>query len=72
MELYGVVLVALITAVIGPTILEVVKKRLSEKKNHDPIRTEVEHSKIIHEELDDIRDLFKSDRVWITMYHNGG
>ena len=72
MELIGVVLVALITAVIGPTILEVVKKRLSEKKNHDPIRTEVEHSKIIHEELEDIRELFKSDRVWITMYHNGG
>ena len=43
MELIVVVLVALITAVIGPTILEVVKKRLSEKKNHDPIRTEVEH-----------------------------
>ena len=72
-ELFGVIVVSVITAIIGPSVVEYVKVKLSNpKKTTDHIRTEITHSKIIHHELEDIREILKGDRVWITMYHNGG
>ena len=73
LEMVGVILVAVITAVIGPAILEVVKVRLSSSSfQEDPIKKEIEHSTIINHEIDLIREEFKADRCWINMYHNGG
>ena len=72
-ELFGVIIVSVITAIIGPSVVEYVKVKLTNPKNTaDPIRTETTHSKIIHHELEDIREILKGDRGWITMYHNGG
>ena len=72
-ELFGVIVVSVITAIIGPSVVEYVKVKLRDpQKITDPIRNEIDHSKIIHHELEDIRELLKGDRVWITMYHNGG
>ena len=74
LEMIGIVIVAVITAILGPTIVEIVKSRLR-KKNMvvvDPIRTEVIASGTILDELDDIRETLKGDRVWVKMYHNGG
>ena len=71
-EMIGVILVAVITAVVGPTLLEVVKIKLRRSEQKDPIRAEIEHSGIILSEIEDIRETLKGDRCWITMYHNGG
>jgi len=71
-ELFGVIIVSVITAIIGPSMVEYVKVRLGDNKKDDPIRSEINHSKVIHHQLEEIRELLKGDRLWITMYHNGG
>lgn len=71
-EMIGVILVAVITAIVGPAILEVVKMRLKNPTSKDPIRSEVEHGAVILSEIEEIREILKGDRCWITMFHNGG
>ena len=68
----GIIIVAVITAVLGPTIVEIVKSRLRKKVTIDPIKNEVVQSATILDELDDIRITLEGDRVWVKMYHNGG
>jgi len=72
LEMIGVIIVAVITAVLGPTIVEIVKSRLRKKVTIDPIKNEVVQSATILDELDDIRITLEGDRVWVKMYHNGG
>lgn len=72
LEMVGVIIVAVITAIVGPTILEIVKVKLKNKNNPDPIRKEIEHGTVVNGEIEDIREELKADRCWITMYHNGG
>ena len=71
LEMIGIIIVAVITAVLGPTIVEIVKAKLRKKVTIDPIKNEVVQSATILDELDDIRKRLKSDRVWVKMYHNG-
>jgi hypothetical protein len=72
LEMIGIIIVAVITAVLGPTIVEIVKSRLRKKVTIDPIKNEVVQSATILDELDDIRITLEGDRVWVKMYHNGG
>lgn len=72
LEMIGIITVAVITAVLGPTIVEIVKAKLRKKVTVDPIKNEVVQSATILDELDHIRIKLKSDRVWVKMYHNGG
>ena len=73
METIGLVIVAVITAVIGPAVMEYIKLRFKSKEQiTDPIKREVKYTRVINDEIEDIRELFKGDRVWIVMYHNGG
>lgn len=72
-ELFGVIIVSVITAIIGPSVVEYVRLKLKNTGElKDPMRVEISHSTIIHHELEEIREIFKGDRIWITMYHNGG
>ena len=73
METIGLIIVAVITAVIGPAVMEYIKLRFKSKEQiTDPIKREVEYTRVINDEIEDIREFFKGDRVWIVMYHNGG
>jgi hypothetical protein len=72
MEIFATVLIALITAVIGPIVVEWVRIKLKKDTMSDPLRAELEYSKIIDEEIEDIRDYLNGDRIWISMFHNGG
>lgn len=73
-ELIGTVLVAMITALFGPAVVEYIKLKSSksEKENIDPVKKELEQSCVIVEEIEDIRGHLDADRVWITVIHNGG
>ena len=71
LEMIGIIIVAVITAVLGPTIVEIVKSRLRKKVTIDHIKNEVVQSATILDELDDIRITLEGDRVWVKMYHNG-
>jgi len=72
LEMIGIIIVAVITAILGPTIVEIVKIKLRKKVTIDPIKNEVVQSATILDELDEIRITLEGDRVWVKMYHNGG
>jgi len=69
------VLVALITAVIGPTILEIVKSKLAKKdqtNSHDAMFKEMEVDLQINEQLSFLLRELNCDRIWVSQFHNGG
>jgi len=47
-------------------------KTLVGKKTPDMIHDALIVSELIHHHIDDIRDKYNADRVWITQFHNGG
>jgi hypothetical protein len=71
-ELIGMVLVAIITALVGPAGLEYVKAKLSKPSSKDIVKDDVERNLVILDEITEIRDMLDADRIWITQFHNGG
>jgi hypothetical protein len=66
------VLVALITAVVGPIIVNWFKLKM-EKTQKGALMTEaLESSALIDHQLEDIMQELNCDRVWIAQFHNGG
>jgi hypothetical protein len=66
------VLVALITAVVGPIIVNWFKLKM-EKSQKGALMTEaLEASALIDHQLEDIMQELNCDRVWIAQFHNGG
>jgi hypothetical protein len=70
MEIFGSVLVALITALLGPIALIWVKKKLSKPK--DELKIELNEIEKINAEMEEMLDYLECDRVWVTQIHNGG
>ena len=70
MELIG----AFLTGVVGPILYLLVQKYLLKEKNkkRDVVKENIESVSLINNELEDIREEFKGDRVWIAQFHNGG
>ena len=70
MELLG----AFLTGVVGPIMYLVISKHLAKQSENkrDKIKETIVDSTLITDELEEIRDEFKSDRVWISQFHNGG
>jgi len=65
--------IAFITGVISPIALLLVKNWLDKKKNKkDPITETLLLGEQVTHKIDEIREGVKSDRVWITQFHNGG
>lgn len=71
-ELIGMVLVAVITALIGPAVLEYIKIKLSNPISKDIVRDDIERNLIIFDEISEIREKLDGDRIWISQFHNGG
>jgi len=72
MELIGMILVAVITALVGPAGLEFVKAKLSKPASKDIVRDDIERNLVIFDEISEIRDMVDGDRIWISQFHNGG
>jgi hypothetical protein len=70
MEIFGSVLVALITALLGPIALIWIKKKISKPK--DELKIELNEIEKINSEMEDILEHLECDRVWVTQIHNGG
>lgn len=67
------IVTALITAVLGPTILEIVRARLKKKEEPlDPMVGEMEADITINEQLKVLIGDIGADRIWVTQFHNGG
>ena len=72
LELIGLVLVAIITALVGPAGLEYVKVKLSKPESKDIVRDDIERNLVIFDEISEIREELDGDRIWISQFHNGG
>jgi len=70
MELLG----AFLTGVVGPILYLLIDKykRQNQDKKRDRVRETILNTNLINDELEEIREEFKSDRVWISQFHNGG
>lgn len=72
MEYLIPIIIALITAVFGPILVEWIKNLLKSKPEKTPIQEAVELNEIIDTQLDNIMDELDCDRIWIAQFHNGG
>ena len=67
------IIVAFITGVLGPLLLLFIKNRLDKKtEKPDMVLETLKVSELIMTKMEHIKEEFKSDRVWITQFHNGG
>ena len=67
------IIIAFITGVLGPIIIMYVKYNLEKnKKKPDMVKETLRVSELVTHSIEEIRDEFKADRVWITQFHNGG
>jgi len=66
--------IVFITGVVGPLIYLYVEKQIDKirLKKIDIVQEAVGDSILIETELEEIREIFNSDRVWISQFHNGG
>jgi GAF domain-containing protein len=66
------IIVALITAIIGPIIVNWVKLKMENKDTSTPMRDALETSTLIDTQLEQIMEELECDRIWIAQFHNGG
>jgi len=68
------VMIAFITGVLGPVLLLVIKNVIEKKKLKKPdmVLDALKVGKLVEDKIEDIKDKFNPDRVWITQFHNGG
>ena len=65
--------VALITAVIGPSVLEWVRAKIKKQEQQTkPVEEAINLNELIDNQLDQIKHEINCDRVWIAQFHNGG
>ena len=69
---FTTILVALITAVFGPIIVNWVKLKMEKKSTSTPMFDALETSTLVDVQLDTILEELECDRVWIAQFHNGG
>jgi hypothetical protein len=75
MEILAVIttiIVALITAVVGPIIVNWVKIKMEKKDPSTPMRDALETSTLIDTQLEQMMGELECDRIWIAQFHNGG
>jgi hypothetical protein len=66
------ILVALITAVLGPIIVNWVKIKMEKKDKVTPMREALDASTLVDNQLENILNELDCDRVWLQQFHNGG
>jgi hypothetical protein len=67
------ILVALLTAVIGPIAVEWAKRKFTPNiKPDDVLQEAIEYNDIIDQQLEQIIEYLDCGRVWISQFHNGG
>ena len=66
------IIVALITAVIGPLIVTWVQAKLATKQKISPLKESIDLNELVDNQLDMMMDELDCSRIWIGQFHNGG
>ena len=71
-EILGAIVVAFITAIVGPIVVTWVKTKLEKKSHKTPMKEALETSTLIEAQMGDLMEEIDCDRIWIAQFHNGG
>jgi len=71
-DVTATVIVALITAVLGPVVVAWAKLKMVKKPKSNTMGEALEASSIIDTQVENILNELGCDRVWISQFHNGG
>lgn len=71
MELIIPIVIAIITSVVGPAVVEWIKKK-RENKPKDPLIDAIRYNEIVEQQLDLIFKELGCDQIYIAQFHNGG
>jgi len=70
---FTTIVVALITAVIGPAVLEWVKLKFNKQPSKESLMKDViDLNELVDYQLDNMMEFLECDRIWIAQFHNGG
>jgi len=73
MTMITTILVAIITAVVGPVIIEWVRAKLKKEENkNSSVKEAIDVNELIDHQLDQLLEELGCDRIWIGQFHNGG
>jgi hypothetical protein len=70
--MFTTIIVALITAVVGPIMVNWVKLKMEKQDKNTPMREALEASTLIDDQLTTIMEELECDRIWLAQFHNGG
>ena len=70
-ELVVALVTAVLSSIIGPIAVYYVQQ-LTERKKKDLLGESMETNELIIGKMESIREDYKSDRVWLLQFHNGG
>lgn len=65
------ILIAFITAVLGPSFVEYIKSKLSNKKK-DTIQEAIKVNELINKQIEITMNELGCDGIWLAQFHNGG
>ena len=70
---FTTIVVALITAVIGPAVLEWIKLKFNKQPSKESLMKDViDLNELVDYQLDNMMEFLECDRIWIAQFHNGG
>lgn len=72
MESFTSIAIAFITGVLGPVLILIIKSWLDKRSKPDVLTDALKTGELVTTKIDNIREEFKADRVWVTQFHNGG
>lgn len=73
MENWSTIVVAFITGVLGPVIIIIIKNILNKKPaKEDMIIDACKVSGAVVAKIDEMKEAYSADRVWVAQFHNGG
>ena len=70
MEYITPIVIALITAIFGPIVVEWVRNKMSKKK--DTLGEAIEVNDLVNHQLELMMEDLECDRIWLAQFHNGG
>ena len=71
--MFTTIIIALITAVIGPVIVEWAKSKLKKQEiKTSPVKEAIDLNELVDGQLEQLMDELDCDRIWIGQFHNGG
>ena len=70
--MFSTIIVALITAVIGPLLLTWFKNKIENKSKPSSVKEAIDLNELVDTQLDQMMEEIECDRIWIGQFHNGG